>query len=322
MKSMKTILKNTIIPHEGNDYKPHLLGSTGMWFVFIISTVLFCIGAFQHKLLFSDEMLGTIYPNLVATLSNKNREEANLKSLTYNTVLEEAARQKAEDMMIRGYFAHTSPEGLTPWHWIKEAGYSYEYAGENLAINFSDSVDVTKAWMESPGHRANILSSHFTEIGVATVKGYVGGRETVFVVEMFGKPLERAIVFNDKKEVGTTTQNKNTVITASSSEISVEKISTTTVLGIATDSIKEDNSKEHLGSLYSSISFVLSNPQTILMIMYGFFVLVILLTMTLSLLFLKRHHLPRLFMAFSVIIWIIGLFLIYIKFFGGSVILG
>ena len=60
---------------------------------------------------------------------------------------------KAQDMATLGYFAHVSPDGKTPWYWIEKVGYDYQYAGENLAINFSDSKDVTNAWMASPLHK-------------------------------------------------------------------------------------------------------------------------------------------------------------------------
>lgn len=328
---MKTTLKNVIVPHKGNDFKPSLLSHTGLFFVFMISVALFFFAAFQHRLLFSDQMLSTIYPNLVATLSNKNRQNANLNTLTYNPKLEEAARLKAEDMMIKGYFAHVSPDGTTPWHWIKEAGYNYRYAGENLAINFSDSSDVTDAWMKSPSHRANILSSNFTEIGVATVKGFVAGRETVFVVEMFGKPLDRNTIVAGVVDSKDTLKSENYALNITSSDdsqfsnSSVQNISTTTVLGIATDAnelseISKENSNISFQKLYSTLSFMFSNPRTMLFLTFGLIVIAILLSITLSFVYLKRHYVPRLFLGFSLVVWILGLMFAYMKFFSSSII--
>ena len=69
-----------------------------------------------------------------------------------------------------------------------KAGYDFSSAGENLAVNFSDSKDVIDAWMNSPEHRANILSNKFTEIGVATAMGTYEGSQVVFVVQEFGTP--------------------------------------------------------------------------------------------------------------------------------------
>jgi hypothetical protein len=91
-------------------------------------------------------------------------------------------------MAQKGYFAHTSPEGVTPWYWFGQAGYKFIYAGENLAINYDESDAVHDAWLESPTHRANIMNEHFTEMGVATARGMYRGVPTTFVVELFGMP--------------------------------------------------------------------------------------------------------------------------------------
>ncbi len=64
--------------------------------------------------------------------------------LAVNPVLERAAQAKADDMAAKSYFSHNSPDGVTPWFWLNQAGYVFTYAGENLAANFSDSIDVEK----------------------------------------------------------------------------------------------------------------------------------------------------------------------------------
>ena len=89
-------------------------------------------------------------------------------------------------MLLKNYWAHNSPDGKTPWEFIKEAGYSYVYAGENMARGFNTSLDVTNAWMASPTHRANMLSSNYSDVGFAVVTGNLSGEETVLVVEEFG----------------------------------------------------------------------------------------------------------------------------------------
>ena len=71
---------------------------------------------------------------------------------------------------------------------MEKADYDFVYAGENLAINFEDSSEVSSAWMNSPKHKENILNGNFTEIGIATEKGFYNGKETIFVVQMFGSP--------------------------------------------------------------------------------------------------------------------------------------
>lgn len=97
-------------------------------------------------------------------------------------------------MVQNGYFSHESPSGLTPWFWLDKVGYDYEYAGENLAVNFTNSEDVSNAWMNSPLHRANILSENYKEIGMAMHDGVYENKDTIFVVQMFGSQVEKEIV--------------------------------------------------------------------------------------------------------------------------------
>lgn len=92
-------------------------------------------------------------------------------------------------MFRLGYFEHVSPEGRDPWYWFHEANYVYRYAGENLAIDFSDANALFAAWMESPTHRANILHPKYTEIGVAVVDGLFADTPTTLVVQHFGTPM-------------------------------------------------------------------------------------------------------------------------------------
>lgn len=126
----------------------------------------------------------------LVTLLNTDRADNNLPTLTVNPVLTAVAQAKADDMAKLGYFAHNSPEGKTPWYWFKQEGYSFVSAGENLAIDFSDSADVERAWMNSPGHRANLLNTTFTEVGIATAVGNYNGHKTTFVVQAFGTPAK------------------------------------------------------------------------------------------------------------------------------------
>ena len=98
---------------------------------------------------------------------------------------------KARDMAEKGYFAHTSPDGKNPWYWLEQAGYKYQYAGENLAVNFNDSKDVTEAWMQSPTHRANIVKNKYTEVGTGVATGIYEGRKAVFAVQLYANPLTK-----------------------------------------------------------------------------------------------------------------------------------
>ena len=185
---MRTVLKHYFVPHADNEYAPHFFRDTCLTFFAIITIALLSLsvaGSFAAK---ETGLLGAIYSSVLVDLANQNREETNLKTLTINPVLERAASLKVDDMIQKGYFAHQSPDGITPWYWLSKAGYSFIYAGENLAIHFTESEAVNQAWMASPGHRANILNKNFSEIGIAVRDGFYNGRNTTFVVQMFGKP--------------------------------------------------------------------------------------------------------------------------------------
>lgn len=149
-----------------------------------------------HSILWisSDWLVSTILPAVVTDATNKARASEGQTPLVRNALLDEAARLKAEDMAKNGYFAHWSPTGVSPWYWFGQAGYTYAHAGENLAVHFTDSGEVVEAWLDSPTHRANILSGNYSEIGIGTAEGRYEGYDTVFVVQMFGTPAEAAPV--------------------------------------------------------------------------------------------------------------------------------
>ena len=185
-------LKKYFIPHKGNEYKPHffrgqaVLISAGLiGFLFIFASALSTI------VVQNTSQLGAVVSSVLVDLTNSDRTANKLQGLTVSPVLEKVAQMKPDDMAAKGYFAHNSPEGKTPWYWFKQAGYTYSFAGENLAVYFSDSAELEKAWMNSPGHRANILNSYFTEIGVAMARGTYLGQDTVYVVQVFGRPTRQ-----------------------------------------------------------------------------------------------------------------------------------
>lgn len=130
-----------------------------------------------------------IVPSDVITLANSARIKSGLNPLQENAKLAQAAQAKADDMFKNDYFAHTSPEGVEPWYWIKQAGYHYRVAGENLAINYTDATNQHNAWMKSETHRANIMNTRYQDIGVAVAKGKINGKESIVTVEYFGTQL-------------------------------------------------------------------------------------------------------------------------------------
>lgn len=122
--------------------------------------------------------------------TNRHRAENGVAALRHDATLDAAAQAKLQDMFRQQYFAHESPDGVGPAEVIAEAGYAYIQVGENLALgNFADDRELVQAWMDSPGHRANILEGSFAEIGIAVGSGLYEGKITWIAVQEFGRPL-------------------------------------------------------------------------------------------------------------------------------------
>ncbi|MBP2079497.1 SafA/ExsA family spore coat assembly protein [Oceanobacillus polygoni] len=106
----------------------------------------------------------------VIRLVNVERANAGLPALKYDWELARVAKHKSQDMKDKGYFSHTSPTYGSPFTMMKNYGINYKSAGENIARGQSTAQQVVNAWMNSSGHRANILSKDYTHIGVGYVK--------------------------------------------------------------------------------------------------------------------------------------------------------
>jgi len=125
------------------------------------------------------------YEQQVVDLVNKERAAAGLPALKVNTKLAGVAEKKAEDLRDKNYFAHQSPTYGSPFDMMKQFGISYTSAGENIAKGQKTPADVMNGWMNSPGHKANILNSTYTEIGVGYVTDSNG---TTYWVQHFIRP--------------------------------------------------------------------------------------------------------------------------------------
>ncbi|GAE93206.1 transporter [Gracilibacillus boraciitolerans JCM 21714] len=106
----------------------------------------------------------------VVALTNKERENAGLAPLQLDTKLSQVARKKSKDMATNGYFSHTSPTYGSPFNMMQQSGVNYRTAGENIAKGQRTPEEVVNGWMNSEGHRANILNGDFTHIGVGYVE--------------------------------------------------------------------------------------------------------------------------------------------------------
>jgi hypothetical protein len=133
----------------------------------------------------------TISSSNIFELVNNERVENGLSALSLNPTLTLAAQNKANDLVSKGYFDHTSPAGVKFYEWIENAGYPYFVAGENLAVNTNSmsNTAIVDAWMNSPSHRENILSSRYSETGIAIAYGTYQNQQAVFVVQTFATPL-------------------------------------------------------------------------------------------------------------------------------------
>lgn len=125
------------------------------------------------------------YQQQVVELVNKERAAVGLPALKVNTKLASVAEKKAEDMRDRNYFSHTSPTYGSPFDMMKQFGVTYTSAGENIAKGQKSPQSVMNGWMNSQGHKDNILNSSYTEIGVGYVTDSNGN---TYWVQMFLRP--------------------------------------------------------------------------------------------------------------------------------------
>ena len=186
---MNKWLHTHFIPSHLNGYQPHFLRlkvASGILGLVLGVEALYLAQTFL--VLPNSDYIAAIFATVLVDQTNQSRMTENLSSLSVNTTLERAAQLKADDMASKSYFSHNSPDGKTPWYWFDQVGYDYAAAGENLAVNFTDSKDITEAWMRSPTHRANIMNGNYTEIGIATARGLYKGKDAIFVVQELGRP--------------------------------------------------------------------------------------------------------------------------------------
>lgn len=125
------------------------------------------------------------YEALVAEL-NQAREQHDHKALAYNLKLQASACYKAVEILSNNNWAHDNADGTETWVWFDKAGYTGTRQGENLAKGYPTNTATVQAWLDSPGHRANLLSSGYTEHGVCKRSGTLNGTQTVVTAHHFG----------------------------------------------------------------------------------------------------------------------------------------
>jgi len=184
---MRDFLHHLFFPRESNNHRAKLLHHKGLLVLLIALLVIegFFIATEKKYSGVLGETASIKIQDLL-DLTNQKRAENGLPSLSISSELNVAATNKAGDMFAKNYWAHVGPDGTTPWSFIRSAGYEYVYAGENLARGYSTASDVVNAWMASPGHRDNILSNNYKDVGFAIQEGTLTGDSTVLVVQEFG----------------------------------------------------------------------------------------------------------------------------------------
>ncbi|WP_225989493.1 CAP domain-containing protein [Rhodococcus erythropolis] len=132
-----------------------------------------------------DEPVLVVSQSSVEALINIQRASNGLSPLSASNELKASSCAKADHMLAQSYWAHTSPDGVTPWTFIEEAGYRYTTAGENLAKSYPDDASLVAAWMNSPSHRENVLGD-FKNQGICQKTGTLEGKTTTVTVQHVG----------------------------------------------------------------------------------------------------------------------------------------
>lgn len=171
----------------------------------------------------------SINADSVLAYTNVERYKEGLSLLSSNTLLGEVARKKMLDLFARQYFAHESPTGESVSDLANGVGYRFIVVGENLALgDFGSSQGVVEAWMNSEGHRKNILSKAYSEIGIAAGRSDYKGRTTWIIVQSFGFPRSSCPVIDEELAKKLDTIQQKLDIYSSIAESRKEQIEITT----------------------------------------------------------------------------------------------
>lgn len=194
MSSLSYAITHLLLPGYSNNQKAKILHSESITIiVFLLIIGQFLIGHISSVGIAVLGYASQISTSDVIKLTNDQREALGENPLTYNEQLTQAAKAKGEDMLAKGYWAHVAPDGTQPWKFFNDVGYKYRYAGENLAKDFPSAQAAVDAWMASPSHKENMLSTKYDDIGVAVVEGNLNGVDTTIIVQLFGRKYDTSV---------------------------------------------------------------------------------------------------------------------------------
>lgn len=192
LKKIKSLLIHFFIPTQENNYHAHAVRHKTLAFVGLLTIALkISLTATLFFIYPSVAEFSQITSQSMLNFTNQARIEDGLNKLKSSQKLDLAARMHANDMILKDYFDHTSPQGEEFTSWINQVNYQYQVVGENLAVDFRDAESIQRALMNSPTHQENILNKEFDEIGLAVVEGEINNKKTTVLVEMFGKKDNR-----------------------------------------------------------------------------------------------------------------------------------
>lgn len=322
-------LHKYFIPSEHNDFAPHSLQKAAIAGMTVLILISFSIANLQSILWVSSHWLvSTVLPAVVTDATNAARADEQLSPLTRSAVLDQAAAMKAEDMADKGYFAHWSPEGVSPWHWFSEAGYRYVHAGENLAVHFTDSDAVVDAWLKSPSHRANIMNANYTEIGIGTASGRYEGYDTVFVVQLFGAPAAAPVTVTEtetNQPIASEVTESGTP-TVAGTEDPEENVSVTDEGTVVYESFAATSDPEAKPATMetpqpespSFLGRLATSPRLFLQIAYSLIGLFVAIALTMAaVLEWRRHHPIQIAYSVALLLFMVTLFKIHMLISGG-----
>lgn len=311
-------LLDYFFPHRRNNHRPNIFSAMSVLFI-ILAIGIFETGYLvQTKIVFlKTDFLASVLPGALVALTNHDRAASGIGGVTEDQLLSKAAQAAAEDMAAKGYFAHVSPDGKSPWYWLDSVGYQYSYAGENLAVNFTDSSEVETAWMNSPTHRANIEKPQYTKVGIGTANGIYEGADTTFVVQFFATPAatERTAPARVALAVPVEVKPPQSPVLAEASLPQIQASTTpANVLGTEVTTVAVPATRS-IGWLES----LLASPfKTLMTILYSLFV-VIALSFIIAVVVRGKNQHPSVLVGGTILLVLIGGAMLASSLFGGSV---
>lgn len=317
MKNQKSFLEKLhhyFLPHEGNEYRPHVFRKTSVISILIAVLVIQSLYIMQLNFVFKrTDFLGAVLPGALVALTNNDRAVNDVPTVAQNDLLSQAAQDAANDMSAKGYFAHVSPDGKDPWYWLNLVGYKYQYAGENLAVNFTDSSDVENAWMASPTHRANIVKPQYTQIGIGVANGIYQGKEVTFVVQFFATP-ETQVEQPTTKVAAAPAEVTESTTSVQSNVNTITSTSAPKVLGTETVSVSDQGAEALSSSITNFFALVTTSPtHTITYILMGLAIAVAILLIVAITVKFKKQYIEIIAGGLIILVIIIGLLIMNIK---------